>query len=481
MNKKRIAITLFMAFLSEIANKIVPLITLHLVAARLGATAFGVAQFSLWLIDWGVIFTMFGFMQVAPVMLRDATSAVSRSTVAGAVVVSRIMLAATAALALGFMVRDSSGYSQYKTAVYASSFILLSTALDSTWILLARQKMAVLSAASITAKLCSILAVAMLVKNPDDSVTFVVITNAVNAFISMASFLVAAKDIGFAKPSLRNSLHTLHIALPYAVAVTLIVILERFDLYLVERNLGLAATGVYAAASKLVTSLTPIIASVTSVFYSEMIAHNDIETIYRHLRASLFWVISIFAPIAVGIWMIDTEILRIVFGEEFTGGAHVLSILTFGAIAYAIILIFGFQLLALRKQWRPLVTGLFAGSIAGYLCALVFLVSHGSQGIAFAAVIGKWIAAVVIFFAAIRHWELPIKAIALEMARPLIPSIAMGLVIAPMAHWGLLPKNGLAVTTVSALVYCVLFSVANAKEAQLIWAKAIKKFKSHIN
>jgi O-antigen/teichoic acid export membrane protein len=475
MNKKRIAITLFMAFLSEIANKIVPLVTLHMVALRLGTKAFGTAQFSLWLVDWGVIFTTFGFMQVAPVMLRDAASADHRRQVATDVVSSRLFLALVAAAALVFIVSDGSVYSPYKSAIYASGFILISTALDSTWLLLARQKMAILSAVSIAAKLVSVAIIAWMIHGPDDAVTFVMMSCAVNAVISITSCFIAAKEVGFSKPSFKKSWKAIRLASPFALAVLMIVILERFDLYLVERELGLDATGIYSAASKLVTSLTPIIASVTTVFYSEMLAHQDLEGIYRHLRASLFWVISLCAPIAVGIWMIDTEILRIVFGDNFTSGAHSLSILTFGAIAYAIILIFGFQLLALRHQWRPLVIGLGCGSVLGFVTATRLLTSWGNEGVALAAVIGKWTAAVIILTAAIQTWKLSIKTLVKEMARPSIPAIIMGLTIAPLIHFAVIPQNGLAVMAIAATVYALAFSLANAAEAKELCYKLMAR------
>ncbi len=478
MNKKRIATTLFMAFLSEIANKIVPLVTLHMVAMRLGTVAFGSAQFALWLIDWGVIFTTFGFMQVAPIMLRDASSDEMRSRVATNVIVSRIGLALVAAIAIVVCVRDGSPYGIYRDTVYACGFILLSTALDSIWILLARQRMAIVSAVSIFVKLASVAAISWMVEGPEDSLKFVVITCAVNSLISVTSFLIAAKDIGFCKPSLLGAWNAVRLAFPYALAVLMIVVLEKFDLYLIERKLGLTATGIYSAASKLVTSLTPIIASITTVFYSEMIAHRDRESIYRHLRASLFWVTSICAPIAVGIWMIDHEILRIIFGAEFTGGAHILSLLTLGAIAYSIILIFGFQLLALQRQWLPLLLGLSLGSICGFTSAILLLPYYGDEGVALSSVIGKWCAAVMILISAKKAWSLSFGSLLTAMARPSIPALAMGAIVSLLIHYNVLPRQGLAVAATSVTIYSLFFSLANAQEARALTAALWRRTKN---
>ena len=343
-----------MAFLSEIANKVVPLVNLHLVAQRLGVEAFGLSQYALWLLEWGIILTTFGFPQLAPVMLRNAATVDEQRRVNGSVIVSRLILAALSMLALVLTIQGQKQLEPYKVAVLSSSFILLASALDSTWILAAKQKLALLSVISIFAKLLSVVAVFTLIHAPGDAVAFVVITSLINAIIAVASFLVAIRLVGFQIPSWSQVMGCLVAAAPFAVAYLLLSGVDRFDLYLVENYFGAAATGLYAAASKLIGSITPIIAAVSAVFYSEMLALSDSDSVERLVNASLFWIISILAPVTFLLGLFDKAVLSFVFGSNFTDAAIVLSILGIGTFFFAAMFVFGFQLLAIKQKYHRL-------------------------------------------------------------------------------------------------------------------------------
>ncbi len=469
MNKTRIAVTLFMAFLGEVANKIVPLVNLHLIASRLGVDAFGSAQYALWILEWGIVFTTFGFPQVAPVLLREANTRQDQSRVNGSVVCAKLILAFIATAALVLMMTGRESFGPYRLAVFTSLFIMLTSALDSAWILAAKQKLAVLSLISIIAKLLSVAAVFSLIQSPDDATLFVIITNAVNAVIAVTSFVVAVKLVGLSMPKLVDVKAALSAATPFAIAILMFLIVDRFDLYLVEKNLGSTATGLYSSASKLIGSITPITAAISGVFYSEMLALSDSKSIERLINASLFWVISVIAPlIAFLIWFND-ELLALIFGLSYLGASEVLTYQGLGAFFFAMIVVFGFQLLALKRQWLPLVLGLAVGAAAGISIGFAFLSEgRGLLGVAAAGLIAKGLTALIAMVAAATTWQLNAGGLVRALLRPLLP--IFGTVILMLStKWLLNPApNPLSNAVIMLGSYIVFFTVLNLTEAH--WA-----------
>ncbi len=469
MNKTRIAVTLFMAFLGEIANKVVPLVNLHLIAGRLGVDAFGSAQYALWILEWGIVFTTFGFPQVGPVLIREAQTREEESRVNGSVVCAKLFLAIFATIVLIIMMMGSANLGPYRLAVFTSLFIMLTSALDSSWILAAKQKLAVLSFISIIAKLLSVAAIFSLIQAPHDAILFVIITNAVNALIAIASFVVAVKLVGLSMPKLEDVKAALSAATPFAVAILMFLIVDRFDLFLVEKNLGSTATGLYSSASKLIGSITPITAAISGVFYSEMLALSDAKSIERLINASLFWVISVIAPlIAFLIWFND-ELLTLIFGLSYLGASDVLSYLGLGAFFFAMIVVFGFQLLALKRQWLPLVLGLAVGAISGLVIGFTFLSDGGGLlGVAAASLIAKGLTALIVIVSAALTWQLRAKSLAKALLRPLLPILATVLVLLSTMWLPGAPSNPLFNLFIMLGSYVVFFTALNLAEAR--WA-----------
>lgn len=472
MNKKRIALTLFLAFLSEIANKIIPLISLHFAANRLGTASFGVSQFAIWLLDWGVLATAYGFSQIGPVMLRADKSQEAQRRVHGSIVASRLALALVSAITLGVLVQEHSVYAPYKWAVISSITILFTSAIDAGWILIARQKMALWSVLSILAKFGSLLLILNFVQDPEDTVKFVIITNLANSFISICSFMIALKLIGLRLPSTQELRKAFKLATPFAVSTSLMLVMDRYDLFLVERYLGTSETGIYAAATKLVGSIFPLILAVTTIFYSEMMAQSDRESIERHLKASVFWACSALGPVLVGVWFVDNALLSLVFGEGYASGGAALSVLMLSMFFYGMITIFGFQLLTLKGLWKPLVFSLALGTLAGIFSGSSLISTYGTIAAAWSSLIAKLIGALFLLHVALKVWSLNGSVLLKQTWRGCLPSIVMGAALVSLLMTGALPSGLTGIIALGCLIYAFSFVIFNLREVIEITEKA---------
>ncbi|NBQ53283.1 MAG: hypothetical protein EBU49_06865, partial [Proteobacteria bacterium] len=409
--------TMLAALASETVNKVAPLLTMHFAASRLGAAGFGVSQFALWLLEWGIILVAFGYPQAIPVALRRAENLQEKKELAGALVLNRLVLAACAGVALLVVVRSNPDYGIYWPAVASSLFILLLSAFDMSGVLIAVQRVSTYSMMMIGAKLASLGAVWMLIQSTRDINLYVLITNAANGLICVGSFLLAWNFLGLSRPSISQMRKMFRLSLPFAISAFALVLVERFDLYLIERSVGPLGAGWYSGPTKLMQSFIPLIASVSTVFYSEMVGIHDADSMKKHLRFSLLSVMLFIMPLIVGTWFTGEKILKLIFGAGFESQGHTLSILVLNSLAQAVILVIGFQTLGLRHRMRPVYSALFIGLLAGVIFGPTLVENFGYMGAAAASVGSRWVAAGIILLTARNVGLVGFR----EFSRPLLP------------------------------------------------------------
>ncbi|MEY4631759.1 MAG: hypothetical protein RIQ81_1879 [Pseudomonadota bacterium] len=476
MRKGRIAWTLVAALISEAINKIAPLLTLHLAATRLGVEAFGASQFALWILEWGILLVAFGYPQSIPLAIRQARSTEEKREIAGAVTAGRLMQAMIALIVILVLLATVPGWAVYRPAIVASSFILLTSAIEMSGLLLALQKNALVSLSMVAGKLASIAGIWWLVQSPEDSVAFVVITNGANAVVGTCTFLLSWKILGLRLPRMTRVVESFNRAAPFAGATMLLVALERFDLAIVEHHLGSTGAGWYSGPARLVQSITPLIAAISAVFFSEMIAIFDTKELRRHLRVSLLAMMSILLPVTAGTWFAGAGILALVFGSSFGSQGPVLSIMILACVAHGLILIAGFQMCALQQRIRPLFLALGAGLAAAILLGIPATAKWGLTGAAWSSVLGRWVAALIVTRSAMGGLDLRPYDFLEPAIKALIPTACMSAVVyAWQKAMGGGPSEDLAnlgpLVLIGAVTYALCFLATNRKDVSSLFTQ----------
>ena len=459
------------ALASEAVNKVVPLLTMHFAALHLGVAGFGISQFSMWLLEWGIISVAFGYSQALPVALRRANSDQEKRQLTGALLVNRVGHAALGCLLLTLIVRLNPAYGVYWPAVGTSLFILLLSALDLSGGLIAVQRIWQYSALMIIAKLASLLAVWRFIQTTTDAALYVGLTNAANGGICIGTFILGWIFIGFSRPSYSQMRHMFLLSVPFALSGIMLLCVERFDLFLVERGIGPEGAGFYSGPAKLLQSLIPLITSISSVFYSEMIGIHEEESLKKHLRFSLLSVMIFVLPLIVGTWFTGGEILKLVFGPGFELQSKTLSILILNSFAHAVILMIGFQTIGLRHKMRPVYVALLIGLVAGMVAGPYLVQKYGYVGAAIGSVTSRWISAAAILWFAQRAGLLRMREITVPVIQAGIPAVGMGIILAGAERLG--AESLTVLLGLGAGSYAVLFLLFNRRDAQKIFRKFV--------
>ncbi len=464
MQKRRVAMTIAAAMLVEVANKIFPLVVIHFAQARLGVSAFGFAQFGMHLVDFAIPFVVFGYHTAGSILIGSARGAAQRiGDIIGWITGIKFINAAIAALILQLCVHLIPEYREFQTIVTLLSIILFSSALDMNYVHVGTQRMLSFSVLSVIAKTISLILVFSFVRDPEDAILYALITFGANAIVSLGTFWLSAKRFPISLPSRADLVQVFKIAAPFGITALLVMATERFDMFVVEWQLGLAAAGLYAGALRVFRSLQPFVQMLGTVFFSEMVSVDEENGFYEHVRLSLWSMLAIALPLVVGSWFVGGELLARVIGPQFSTMGTVFAILAVSLVAEAFLYVFGNQVLILKRRAKWLNAALAVGAVVGWGFGGYAAAVYGLVGVAVAVLLAKGIPAFIATISARRF--LPRWPIA-EFMRVFIPTCGMALVLMAMPQanfwWKLLAGAG---------SYGAFMAIANRHLLHTIWRK----------
>ncbi len=456
MQKRRIAWALSGGIAAEVVNKFSPLLIMHFAARAVGVQGFGVAQFGLWLLEFAMFFTAFGYQDIGALQVgpkRDDGKFLA--TVIGETLVLRLGHMLVAGATMWALLDWLPAYGAYRHVLLALSFMLFTSALDMTFVLVATQRLLVINALMVIGKVASLVAIIMLVDSGDDAVRYAVLSAAANGFVSLASFVLTVGRYGLRWPSRAALKSRLLLASPYALHIFLLQITERFDMFLVEHFSGQVGAGLYAAPARLVQSFVPLTITMSGVFFSEIVGATDREARFRHTWLALRLMLLTFLPLVVGVWFVDDWILALVFGPEFQGMGRVFSVLMLTIVGQLLIQIFGRQVLMLEGRVGAMNRVLTAAALVGMVSG-VYLVSHfGLVGGALASVGARLFAGVVMLVLARAIF---VGRSVRDLWSALAPCLLMAAVLTWCSGFDLALLGTLAVGALSYVVAAALFN-----------------------
>jgi len=214
-------------------------------------------------------------------------------------------------------------------------------------------------------------------------------------------------------------------------------------------------------------SFIPLIASVSTVFYSEMVGIHEAGSMKKHLRFSLLSVMLFIMPLIVGTWFTGEKILKLIFGPGFESQGHTLSILVLNSLAHAVILVIGFQTLGLRHRMRPVYSALFIGLLAGVIFGPTLVENFGYMGAAAASVGSRWVAAGIILLIARNAGLVGFREFSQPLLQAGLPALAMGIVLAVAEQAG--AKSLAALLGLGVASYIGFFLAINRNDAKKIY------------
>ena len=463
MQLSRIVRSLAGGFFAEIVNKLVPLLILRFVVREIGIEGFGLAQFSYWLIDVAIAFVVFGYTSLAAVELgQNQDKPEVQARIISEVLGLKCLHAALATVCLLAFVWTVPSYTEYKTIVTSLSFILLTSALDMSFVHIGTSRMLSLSVLTILVKLLSLGSILLLVDGPNDLLPFALLYFGANGVISASNFLLNVRRFKLVWPEAAALKRRFKASLPFAVTGCLSLALDRYDVFVVEHFLGPAGSGLYGGPVRIAQALANVLGSIGLVFFAEVVATKDKESLTRHVSLAIWALFALLMPIVAGSLVTGEGIVTLLLGPDFQGNGQVLSVLLTGLIGQTLVNVFGLSVLMFHRRAVVINAILLVATAGGIPLAYALQVKYGLLGIALATMTTRLVSGTLMMLFARQYLtRLPAREVLLTAG----PALAM------LGTLSVAPVHGpLPTMVVGGAIYALMLAALNTGKIRTLKA-----------
>lgn len=332
--KKQLFENFFSLSFLQIANYLLPLITLPYLVRVLGPEKFGLLAFYQSFIQFFFILTDYGFNYSATrdiSLNRDNAERVS--VIFSAVIILKLFFMFVSFLVITILIIFVSKFTPQWLLIYLTSGIIIGQALFPRWFFQGIEKMKYISIMNICAKLFFTILVFVVIKTPSDY-RFVPLLNSLG-FISVGIFslffILKKFDVKFIKPTLYELKYQLkegwHLFIS-TFATSLYTTANSFILGLFTNN---TVVGYYSAAEKIIKAIEDLISPVFYTVYpylsrqvevSRGKALDFIRKILKFVSVGTF-LISIF------VFVFSDLIAKILLGNNYNQSVIIIKLLAF--------------------------------------------------------------------------------------------------------------------------------------------------------
>jgi hypothetical protein len=193
--KKRLSLSLLTLIISEIINKLTPLIILRLARIRLGLDIFGKAQYAIIFIETIAPFLTIGSSLLGALELGDGRLKNNREKKIFSfhlILAKSLMLIVTLLILIPTILKTS--LYEYKTYLFAASLLLLSTVLETDYISLGKQRLILRHIFISFSKIFGLFLMIFFVHGQDDVLKFIVFYCLPLLSLACLSFVSNIKD-----------------------------------------------------------------------------------------------------------------------------------------------------------------------------------------------------------------------------------------------------------------------------------------------
>lgn len=322
----------------------------------------------------------------------------------------KLMNAVIVVLFLITFLKLNSDFSNYYQPIILLLFAPILLAFDSTYFLVARQKVWVYSSISIFVKLSSVFLIFAFVNKESDALMYAALTLAANSCISIFTFIYVF--INYVRPiKLSDRIPFRRIiksSFSFSVLLVLSFFLDKYDILLVQTILGEYSVGLYSAAQKLSISIYGIIAVIYTVFHSESLGANSAQnsnSLNRNTTLSIYAMLWVLIPIVVGSLFVSKELIATIISPDYTDSHMVFILLNLTLLPQSAIIVLGSSFLIIKGHIKKINLIYFVMFIIGLASSSLLSFGYGMQGIAGGLFLAKIVGLVAIILL-VRQYQL---------------------------------------------------------------------------
>lgn len=389
-------------FSIQVVNLLVQIVTLPILVRALGPAAYGRYAFFQAIAQYFVLFVDFGFQLTATsriAALRDDRPALNRYF--WAVQSARMLLAVAAgfvALLLGVLLFHSPA----DTPIFAASVaVIIGTAATPLWLFSGMERMGLVCAAAVIARLAVVPGTLLLVHSPDDAWIAAAVISGSSLVAGLIALLMIAgyRLVSFTRPGWQDIRHA------YADAWHVFLSNGAISLYLAGNTVMLgsvapsAQVGLFGSADKIRQFASGPISPLAGAFFPRVsrLMQVDPQAAAGLLNRMLWGLAAMMGLVSLVLFAVAGPLADFLIGPQFTGAVPVLRILSVLPLVAAFSTVLGTLTMiptGLKKRFSQVT--FLSGLVSLFLVALLGH-RYGAIGAATAFVITEILVTVLMF------------------------------------------------------------------------------------
>jgi O-antigen/teichoic acid export membrane protein len=359
----RVSLNFVANVLAQLVNKLFPLVMYAVAQTRLTTIPFGQALFAVQLLDWTSPFIEAGTTNYGQIEVGAASDAAAIGRATGAILGAKLCNAAMAAIGLAIWV--ALRYPEHATTVRAISFMIVTGALDASFVLVGTQRVWWMSVFAVVSKVAALAAVFLAVRGPDDATAFAVVLAGANGLFSLATFALVARVARPRLPSFADVARVYRRTALFALTMVLIAAMDKYDLMLVEARGDPTELGLYGGATRPFVALQSIIPAFVLAFGAEMLRVRDRDAYSRQAHLALGAASFVAFAIAAGVWFVASGVLTQYYDPSYAAMGTTFSAMCLGCVPQAVVAVYGVYVLSVQGRTAHFCLALALGLLLG--------------------------------------------------------------------------------------------------------------------
>ncbi len=403
LNKSKNARTLVGNFASlsllQVANYILPLITLPYLARTIGVDKFGAIAFGTSVIVYFHTLVDYGFHYTAVRDIsknRDNADYVSK--LFSSVIVIRCILMLLSFIALVVLIQTIPLFYENRVILYLTFLYLPGHVIFPDWYFQAIEKMKYITLMNLLSKLIFTVMVFIVIKEKDDYIYQPILTATgffVSGVLSM-TLILTRFNIKFKIPSFKDLLQTFKGGGNVFLSVLFPSLYNNFSVILLRSYGGEVPTGIFASGNKFIDLGNRFSRVLSRTFFPFLARRMDKHTLYRNIAGTASILMS------AGLFFGAELLVKLLLTEEFIDAVKVIRIMSISPIFLFLMNTYGTNYLVLKHRDRAYRNIVTIGSIIGFAMTWVMVTRYSFIGAAISITCTRFMIGLTTFIVARR-------------------------------------------------------------------------------
>lgn len=380
----------------QIANNVLPIISIPIIVRIIGPDKFGVINFATVIVSYFILLTNYGFdLTATRDVTRNKDSQEMRSQIFNEVLIAKLFLFAISTILFLILLNIMPQlYNEKKVAVY-SFLIVFSFVLTPTWLYQGMQQLYNLAIFSFVTKLLFTICVLFFIRQKSDYPWQPLLISVSHILVGAAAFLWALKKYKvrlFFVPFKRVLARLWNERLIFAsfVSINIYIYASTIIIGLFQKSEDVAF---FASGYRLVVIMHTIVTIPIGMslfpYIGESFAMGTKQGIVRvqSIAPIIFYATLI---MGIGVWLLAPFIIAIFYGDAFGPAVKVLRILCFLPVFLGMTNLLGVQTLVNLKMDKVYTTIIFIGALIGIVLSLWLVKQYSFVGGAWALLLTEF-------------------------------------------------------------------------------------------